>query len=302
MILEKQKEANVLTEGVSQSSIGMSLDLDSAQVLMQMLSKNLYSDSVGSTIRECASNALDSHRRAGSDRPIIVSFKRNNQADTYEFAEEFIRGFKLDEDTYYILTGEETVAVVGKPKSKKYGEFWSMLVDDDLDGAGEIFDQMDIDSGNAPELEEVRKALKERDDDQIAVVDMTFNAPIVSKDKNYNKTFSGPYKSKATNLKAQIHSQAQWNPREIAPNVKALTMFQSQIIGQGMDKFNLQLTVPYTGDRNQLVADLESLVNKTFSSEQAKVQGLGKKFGAVFTDTNQLKNLLLAAVKTVQVK
>jgi hypothetical protein len=43
----------------------MSLDLDSAQMLMQMLSKNLYSDGIGSTIRETASNALDSHRRAG---------------------------------------------------------------------------------------------------------------------------------------------------------------------------------------------------------------------------------------------
>jgi hypothetical protein len=62
-----------------------------------MLSKNLYSDSIGSTIRECASNALDSHRRAGSDKPIIVSFKRNNQADTYEFAVEDF-GIGLDAD------------------------------------------------------------------------------------------------------------------------------------------------------------------------------------------------------------
>jgi hypothetical protein len=62
-----------------------------------MLSKNLYSDSIGSTIRECASNALDSHRRAGSDKPIIVSFKRNSQADTYEFAVEDF-GIGLDAD------------------------------------------------------------------------------------------------------------------------------------------------------------------------------------------------------------
>jgi len=96
MILEKQTEANVLTEGVSQSSIGMSLDLDSAQVLMQMLSKNLYSDSIGSTIRECASNALDSHRRAGVDKPIIVSFNRNN-VNNYEFSVEDF-GIGLDAD------------------------------------------------------------------------------------------------------------------------------------------------------------------------------------------------------------
>ena len=97
MILEKQTESHILEEGNTQETVKMSLDLDSAQVLMQMLSKNLYSDSIGSTIRECASNALDSHRRAGCDKPIIVSFKRAKQADTYEFAvEEF--GIGLDAD------------------------------------------------------------------------------------------------------------------------------------------------------------------------------------------------------------
>ena len=97
MILEKQTESHILEEGTTQETVKMSLDLDSAQVLMQMLSKNLYSDSIGSTIRECASNALDSHRRAGSDEPIIVSFKRNSQADTYEFAVEDF-GIGLDAD------------------------------------------------------------------------------------------------------------------------------------------------------------------------------------------------------------
>ena len=75
MILEKQTEANIVKEGDSQESIGMSLDMESAQVLMQMLSKNLYSDSIGSTIRECASNALDSHRRANVTDPIVVSLE-----------------------------------------------------------------------------------------------------------------------------------------------------------------------------------------------------------------------------------
>ena len=96
MILEKQTEAHILQEGESQDSIGMSLDLDSAQILMQMLSKNLYSDSIGSTIRECASNALDSHRRINSDKPIIVSFTRNS-SDNYEFSVEDF-GIGLDAD------------------------------------------------------------------------------------------------------------------------------------------------------------------------------------------------------------
>ena len=99
MILEKQKEANVLVDGQSQESIGMSLDLDSAQILMQMLSKNLYSDDIGSAIRECASNALDSHRRAGVDEPIVVSFKASSY-NNYEFCvEDFGTGLNHEDVT-----------------------------------------------------------------------------------------------------------------------------------------------------------------------------------------------------------
>lgn len=87
MILEKQTQSLIHEIGSTQATIGMSLDLDSAQVLMQMLSKNLYSDPIGSAVRECASNALDSHRRAGVDTPIIVSFKLTNN-NTYEFSVE----------------------------------------------------------------------------------------------------------------------------------------------------------------------------------------------------------------------
>lgn len=87
MRLEKQKQAHVLYSGQKNESIGMSLDMDSAQVLMQMLSKNLYSDAIGSTIRECASNALDSHRRAGVNKPIIVSLVQNS-SNNWEFSVE----------------------------------------------------------------------------------------------------------------------------------------------------------------------------------------------------------------------
>jgi hypothetical protein len=96
MILEKQTEANIVEQGTTQESIGMSLDLDSAQILMQMLSKNLYSDDIGSTVRECASNALDSHRRAGVHMPIIVGFKPAASGN-YEFTVEDF-GVGLDAD------------------------------------------------------------------------------------------------------------------------------------------------------------------------------------------------------------
>ena len=96
MILEKQTESHVLSEGSSQESIAMSLDMDSAQILMQMLSKNLYSDDIGSAVRETVSNALDSHRKAGVDTPIVVSLKAS-AASNYEFCVEDF-GIGLDAD------------------------------------------------------------------------------------------------------------------------------------------------------------------------------------------------------------
>lgn len=97
MILEKQTQSLIHEVNSTQATIGMSLDLDSAQVLMQMLSKNLYSDAIGSTIRECASNALDSHRRAGVDAPVIVKLAKTNN-NSYEFSvEDFGTGLDADD-------------------------------------------------------------------------------------------------------------------------------------------------------------------------------------------------------------
>jgi len=97
MIQERIAQSTILEEGKSQGTIGMSLDMDSAQVLMQMLSKNLYSDPIGSSVRECASNALDSHRRAGVTEAIIVSLKVNDESN-YEFSvEDFGTGLDADD-------------------------------------------------------------------------------------------------------------------------------------------------------------------------------------------------------------
>lgn len=97
MINEKQVLSKVLEEEQAQGSIAMGLDMESAHVLMQMLSKNLYSDPIGSTVRECASNALDSHRRAGVADAIIVSLKVNAQ-NNYEFSvEDFGTGLDADD-------------------------------------------------------------------------------------------------------------------------------------------------------------------------------------------------------------
>ncbi len=120
MRLEHQKQSNVLSTGPTNKSIGMSLDLDSAQVLMQMLSKNLYSDSIGSTVRECASNALDSHRRARVTKPIIVSLVRND-SNNYEFSVEDF-GIGLDANDV-----EKIISKYGKSTKRDSDEELGMM-------------------------------------------------------------------------------------------------------------------------------------------------------------------------------
>ena len=57
--------------------------------------------------------------------------------------EEFVSAFELDKDTYYILTSDETMTVVGRPKSPKYGAFWTSTDEGEL---YDLIDQMDEDS------------------------------------------------------------------------------------------------------------------------------------------------------------
>ena len=120
MIIEKQKEAVVIIDDESKGSTAMSLDLESAQFLMQMLSKNLYSDAIGSTIRETASNALDSHRRAGVDDPIVVTMTANKNY-AYEFTVEDF-GLGLDDKDV-----TEIISKYGKSTKRDSAEEFGMF-------------------------------------------------------------------------------------------------------------------------------------------------------------------------------
>lgn len=106
MIAKDEKEIIIL-QNSEDETIDMSLDENSTKILMQMLSKDLYSDEIGSVIRETASNALDSHRRAGVKEPIIVSLKPGEN-NNWEFTvEDFGTGLN-DQEV------KETISKYGK--------------------------------------------------------------------------------------------------------------------------------------------------------------------------------------------
>ena len=115
MILEKQANAQVVSEGDLQKSINMGLDLDSSQFIMQILSKNLYSDPIGSVVRELTSNALDSSRRAKTDKPVLVSLTLDGGFN-YEFSVEDF-GVGLDDDDV-----DNVIALYGKSTKRDTNE------------------------------------------------------------------------------------------------------------------------------------------------------------------------------------
>lgn len=59
---------------------------------------------------------------------------------------DMIDAFKLDNDTYMVVTSEEDVTIVGSPKSKKYGAFW---IDPTSDESEELYYEMEDNAGDS---------------------------------------------------------------------------------------------------------------------------------------------------------
>lgn len=60
------------------TTLKMTIDRSSDKILMMVLSQNLYSDGIGSLIREYTTNALDAQREAGNNNPIKVKLVKEN--------------------------------------------------------------------------------------------------------------------------------------------------------------------------------------------------------------------------------
>ena len=75
MILEQNKEKIQTYGDVQQNKV--SIDPRNAEHIISILSSNLYSNPEESFLRETISNAVDSHKEAGTTDPIILLFKAN---------------------------------------------------------------------------------------------------------------------------------------------------------------------------------------------------------------------------------
>lgn len=66
----------------------MVLSADSTGIIFQMFSKNIYSNAIGSIVRELTSNCFDSHVEAGVDFPVLI--RKNFDKLTQEYSISFI--------------------------------------------------------------------------------------------------------------------------------------------------------------------------------------------------------------------
>ena len=103
MELVNQKKIIIESEGDIDDVTDMSIDTESIGLLMQFLSKNIYSDAIGSTVREWVSNAWDATVKVEDKKPIIVSLVKTESHKWQFTVEDFALGLD-DQDVKNIIS------------------------------------------------------------------------------------------------------------------------------------------------------------------------------------------------------
>jgi hypothetical protein len=80
-------DLKVLSDNKAQSTTGsvgeFRLSDDAKGIVFQMLTDGIYSNPIGSIVREIASNCFDSHAEAGVNTPVIVKRSYDETSDTH---------------------------------------------------------------------------------------------------------------------------------------------------------------------------------------------------------------------------
>ena len=77
MILDNHINSNVVVPIGEAVTTAMEVDMSNKAFIMDLFSQGIYSDAIGSLIRETVSNSLDANKESGSDLPVLVSFKKD---------------------------------------------------------------------------------------------------------------------------------------------------------------------------------------------------------------------------------
>ena len=98
------KQENALIVGAETTQFG--LNVKDPSIFVQML-LNLYSDPIGSVVRETASNALDANKESGTDKPVIIGIE-NNKFFVQDFGKGLSPEFMNSNEQGYCTIGYST--------------------------------------------------------------------------------------------------------------------------------------------------------------------------------------------------
>lgn len=85
MIIGEHKEIEKIDIAGNFNSVEAGIDEGSMTFLFEMLSKSLYSNPIGSIVREYTSNCFDSHTEAGVDKAVVINYKTDDEGDFISF-------------------------------------------------------------------------------------------------------------------------------------------------------------------------------------------------------------------------
>lgn len=83
-------------EAIVSSMEGTRTQITDQIFIKKIISNNLYSDKIGSLIRETVSNAVDSVNMAGSDKPVHVDLSQNDKGDYIFSVKDYGLGMSVE--------------------------------------------------------------------------------------------------------------------------------------------------------------------------------------------------------------
>lgn len=121
-MIYKESESNTQIVGNIVSN-KVSIQERDSDFILTILSSNLYSNPIGSLIREYASNAVDSHKEAGVDDPVIITLGKELSSGRYFFSvKDFGTGLSPERFNDVFLN----LASSTKRQSNEYIGMWGL--------------------------------------------------------------------------------------------------------------------------------------------------------------------------------
>lgn len=119
MELRKENSIETASIGSEVKDYKSSISAENIDLVLSLVSRGIYSDPIGSLIRELTSNCIDAHTELGEQKPILVNIKYDIENECYYI--EFVdKGIGMSEErvqniytNFFSSTKRNTNSLIG---------------------------------------------------------------------------------------------------------------------------------------------------------------------------------------------